>query len=55
MMTPTLLGFAMILFGAFVLLFTVMRAEADADRERRRAAARVAPSRGVPTGMRARM
>jgi hypothetical protein len=40
MMTPTLLGFVMLLVGAFLFLFAVMRAEAGADRDRRRAAAR---------------
>ena len=42
MMTPTLLGLALLWFGAFLCLFAVMRAEADADRERRRARARPA-------------
>ena len=59
MMTPTLLGFLMLLFGAFMFLFPVMRAEAGADRDRRRAAARIGrmygPGRTVSTRVQVRV
>ena len=39
MMTPTVLGFGILLFGALVSVFAVVRASAEADRERHREAA----------------
>lgn len=55
MMTPTLLGFGMLWFGAFVFLFAVLRAEARADRERRRATARLEHALGGERGLTARV
>ena len=47
MMTPTLLGFLLLMFGAFVFLFVVMRDEAGAGRERRQVEARLARRSGA--------